>query len=118
MNEILLLVYLADITCRLKAVLILCAVGGLFVAIMVAVRADMNGEHICKKCFIAPIIFVFLAIAIPSEKFLYSVAALKTGEIGIEKMQNSQLFKKAYEILNQKLDEALDKRKNHENFRG
>lgn len=116
MNEILLLIYLADLSDKICALL---AVSSMLLFVFTFswfVLPDFDSKDQVKKMLergiklsIAVVIFAFLY---PSKNTLYIAASAKAGQIGIEKLQGSDTFDKALKLLDKKLDEALAEGKN------
>ena len=117
MNEILLLIYLADLSDKMYPLLLgsLCVLlagimlwfGGIQFDDDTSTRMVKTARRIIKIS-IAVVIFAFLY---PSKNTLYIAASAKAGQIGIEKLQGSDTLEKAIKLLNKKLDEALAEEK-------
>ena len=118
MNEILPLLYLADLSGKMEPLLL-----GSFCTLLAGIMLwfggiqfnDDTSARMVKtarriiKISIAVVIFAFLY---PSKSTLYIAASAKTGQIGIEKLQGNDTFNKALKLLDKKLDEALAEGKN------
>ena len=117
MNEILLLLYLADLSDKMYPLLLgsLCVLlagimlwfGGIQFDDDTSTRTVKAARHIIK---ISIVVAVF-AVLYPSKNTLYVAASAKAGQIGIEKLQGSDTLEKAIKLLNKKLDEALAEEK-------
>lgn len=117
MNEILLLIYLADLSDKMYPLLLgsLCVLlagimlwfGGIQFDDDTSTRMVKAARHIIK---ISIVVAVF-AFIYPSKNTLYVAASAKAGQIGIEKLQGSDTLEKAIKLLNKKLDEALAEEK-------
>ena len=117
MNEILPLLYLADLSGKMESLLLgsLCIlVAGIMLWFGGVQFNDDTSTRMVKtarriiKISIAVVIFAFLY---PSKNTLYIAASAKVGQIGIEKLQGSDTLEKAIKLLNKKLDEALAEEK-------
>lgn len=60
-----------------------------------------------KRYIIALVISILTATLIPSERTMYIMAGLYTGDKVIDTVSNSETFQKAEKVLNKKLDEML-----------
>lgn len=117
MNEILPLLYLADLSGKMEPLLLgsLCILvagimlwfGGIQFDDDTSVRMVKTARCIIK---ISIVVAVF-AVLYPSKSTLYIAASAKTGQIGIEKLQGNDTFDKALKLLDKKLDEALAEEK-------
>lgn len=117
MNEILLLIYLADLSDKMYPLLLgsLCVLlagimlwfGGIQFDDDTSTRMVKAARHIIK---ISIVVAVF-AFIYPYKNTLYVAASAKAGQIGIEKLQGSDTLEKAIKLLNKKLDEALAEEK-------
>ena len=117
MNEILLPLYLADLSDKMYPLLL-----GSFCVLLAGIMLwfggiqfdDNTSTRMVKtarriiKISIAVVIFAFLY---PSKNTLYIAASAKAGQIGIEKLQGNDTFDKALKLLDKKLDEALAEEK-------
>lgn len=116
MNEILLLLYLADLSDKMCALLAVSSMLLFVFAFFWFVLPDFDSKDQVKKILergiklsIAVAVFAFLY---PSKNTLYIAASAKAGQIGIEKLQGSDTLEKALKLLDKKLDEALAEEKN------
>lgn len=116
MNEILLLLYLADLSEKMSVLLAVSSTLFFLFIFLIFMLTDIGGGDQIKKMLgrgiklLIPIaIFAFLY---PSRNTFYIAASAKAGQIGIEKMQGSDTLEKAIKLLNKKLDEALAEEKN------
>lgn len=115
MNEILLLLYLADLSEKIGVLLIASSMLLSVFAFFWLMPANFDDEDQVKKklgrgikLLIPIVVFAFLY---PSKNTLYIAASAKAGQIGIEKLQGSDTLEKAIKLLNKKLDEALAEEK-------
>lgn len=107
MNDLLLLLYLADVLGVLKVSLLLAAVctaicGALY-AFMMYVEREILAPHIGK---IAALVITLAVVAslLPSRTLLYVAAGLRAGEIAAHTEQGQ----KALQLLDSALDKALE----------
>jgi hypothetical protein len=63
------------------------------------------------KCFIFSMLIWSIVVITPTSKTIYTMAAIKYGQEAIERPEVKILGDKVYKILNQKLDEMVDKKK-------
>ena len=117
MNEILLLLYLADLSDKMYPLLL-----GSFCTLLAGIMLwfggiqfnDDTSTRIVKTArriitiSIAVVIFAFLY---PSKNTLYIAASAKAGRIGIEKLQGSDTLENALKLWDKKIDEALSEEK-------
>ena len=117
MNEILLLIYLADLSDKMYPLLL-----GSFCVLLTGIMLWFGGIQFdddtsarmvkTARCIIKiSIVVAVFAFLYPSKNTLYIAASAKTGQIGIEKLQGSNTLEKAIKLLNKKLDEALAEEK-------
>jgi hypothetical protein len=113
MNEILLLIYLADLSDKMYPLLL-----GSFCVLLAGIMLWFGGIQFdddtstrmvkTARCIIKISIAVTIfAVLYPSKNTLYIAASAKAGQIGIEKLQGSDTLEKALKLLDKKLDEAL-----------
>ena len=60
-----------------------------------------------KRYILALSILLSIVVLIPSERTMYIMAGLKTGDKVLDTVSQSETFQKAEQLLNQKLDEML-----------
>lgn len=107
MNDLLMLLYLADVLHGLKVVLILAAVcaaiGGAFYAFMIYVERNTLAPHLGK---IAALVVVSAVVAtlLPSKTLLYVATGLRAGEV----VAHTEQGQKALQLLDAALDKALE----------
>ncbi len=117
MNEILLLIYLADLSDKMYPLLL-----GSFCILLAGIMLWFGGIQFdddtsarmvkTARCIIKiSIVVTVFAFLYPPKNTLYIAASAKTGQIGIEKLQGSNTLEKAIKLLNKKLDEALAEEK-------
>ncbi len=105
MNDILVLLYLADVVSGLSFVL---AFSGLLGVLGVAAAAMVHEDvKILKSYLWIPAVFLFIATLIPSKQFLYiAVGGIATERV-VGKVAESEIGQKVWSLVNQKIDEAL-----------
>lgn len=115
MNEILLFIYLADLSDKTSALLAVSSILIFVFAFFIFTLPDIGDVGQAKKMLergiklLIPVaVFAFIY---PSKNTLYVAASAKAGQIGIEKLQGSDTLEKAIKLLNKKLDEALAEEK-------
>ena len=118
MNEILLLLYLADMSDKMYQLLL-----GSFCVLLAGIMLWFGGIQFnddtsarmvktARRIIKISIVVAVFAVLYPSKNTLYIAASAKTGQIGIEKLQGNDTFDKALKLLDKKLDEALAEGKN------
>lgn len=60
-----------------------------------------------KRYILVLSILLSIVVLIPSERTMYIMAGLKTGDKVLDTVSQSETFQKAEQLLNQKLDEML-----------
>ena len=60
-----------------------------------------------KRYILVLSILLIIVVLIPSERTMYIMAGLKTGDKVLDTVSQSETFQKAEQLLNQKLDEML-----------
>lgn len=117
MNEILLLLYLADMSDKMYPLLL-----GSFCVLLAGIMLWFGGIQFnddtsarmvktARRIIKISIVVAVFAFIYPSKNTLYVAASAKAGQIGIEKLQGSDTLEKAIKLLNKKLDEALAEEK-------
>ena len=106
------LVYFAGIVEGLSIMLLLLSIIGLWASIMWIVFYSTNGTKLKpSKLLIACSIFgMFLSVALPSEKTLYTMAGVYVGEKIVTSDHGKEIGDKITKLIHQKLDNELRKR--------
>lgn len=111
MNNLSLLLYLADISHSLRGLLTLVAVLSLFACIIAAVLAylsdceddNISGRYFLKKFLWIPILCSLLVVFLPSKNTMYAIAASEIGE----QVLKSSTMSKAQKAVDAWLDEQV-----------
>ncbi|WP_037586152.1 hypothetical protein [Stenoxybacter acetivorans] len=114
MNDLIWLVYLADVLCRVGSVLLIIALlsSGVLSFHWFILGMDGEAERFKKAWFALPICFALLASLIPSKQTVYTILAVKTTAMAVEEVRQNTLWQKGIKLLEQRLDEALAEPKN------
>lgn len=116
MNNLIFWLYLADVIGNIGSAF--CVIG-----VILGVVSSI-GWTVCKVCenddmdaktfkpfartaALVCYFLLFIGMLMPTQKFMYTAIALKTGEAAVTAVQGSEVGQKAYTLLNQKLDELL-----------
>lgn len=122
MIELMVLLYLIELLSTIDKVVhgfivflvILGVVSPLYIIVIQDIRGiDMQDTfnksikpHI-KRYILSLIILLSTVILIPSERTMYIMAGLKTGDKVLDTVSQSETFQKAEQLLNRKLDKML-----------
>lgn len=112
-----LMIYLAEVSGTLKEGLIFISILliAMFLIFFPIILTEFKSELLKNKRFIikSAIALIIIALAgalLPSEKTIYSIAAIKMGK-ELSKNENViETYDKVYKLLNQKLDELIEKK--------
>ncbi|QCD52847.1 hypothetical protein [Campylobacter sp. RM16192] len=114
MNWIIFMLILSDLSAKAEIIgmvgAILTIAGGLLH--VMCSEIPLNEKQVAyvpmlEKASIVGIFLVTLAVLIPRPNTIYAIVGVEAADIGIEKLQNSEIFTKSLELLNLKLDKAL-----------
>lgn len=122
------MIYLINLAASLKTIALIIAWAGVIFAIMASIMApllfmDFNKEATSIKDFLYKlrwlftsvyVISILLIIAIPNKQDMYIILGLSVAETVITSDKGNELFDKSYQLVVDKIDEAIadkDKKK-------
>ena len=115
------MIYLINLAASLKTISLIIAWGGVIFAIMAAIMApllfmDFNKEASSIKDFLYKlrwlltsvyVLSILLIIAIPDKQDMYIILGLSVAETVITSDKGNELFDKSYQLVVDKIDEAI-----------
>ena len=117
MGTLIFLLFLASLSFKMNFFSVLAGIAFIFLFIGYVVCVDLEMEKqklekvmaILKKGIVVSLTILALWLIIPSSTILYTIAGLSAGLDIANNIQNSELFNKALNVLNNKLDELIGK---------